>query len=271
MYTKQDIIKQLFTLGAPRDGVVMVHSAYSLVGEVEGGPRGFLDALVEYFTAEGGLICIPSHTWGLLGKTDVTLDLNESYTNLGLLPKTAVLHTSGERSENPTHSTVVFGDKKRVCDFIENEKWVNTPTAPAGCYGKLYGENGYVLLIGVSQTSNTYLHAVDEILGKHERMEKTALKLKVKRVSGEEVEREMYMFDERYGDVSRRFDKFSTAFAYHGATVCGRLGDAPTILCDAVKMKEVVELIYSRAGDKDLLSDDGPISPKLYKKVKVGN
>ncbi len=265
MYTKEDIIKDLEALGAPRDSIVVIHSAFSLVGEVEGGPRGFLDALIEYFTEEGGVLCIPTHTWGLLGKTDLTLDLNESYTNLGILAKIAILHKSGARSENPTHSMVVFGEKERVIRLIECEKWVNTPTSPDGLFGQVYKENGKILLVGVSHTSNTYLHAVDEILGTPGRLENTSLKLKVKRKNGEVIPREIYMFDETNGDISRRFDKFSTAFSYHGATVYGRIGNAPSILCDAVKIKEVVELIYKRAAGEDILADNRCVLPDLFK------
>ncbi|MBO5316296.1 MAG: AAC(3) family N-acetyltransferase [Clostridia bacterium] len=267
MYSKNDIIGALSSIGAPRGRIVVVHSAFSLVGEVQGGPRGFLDALIEYFTADGGVLCIPTHTWGLLGKTDITLDLGDSYTNLGILAKIAILHESGERSENPTHSMVLFGEKERVNKLVECEKWVNTPTSPDGLFGQVYKEKGKILLIGVSHTSNTYIHFVDEILGTEGRMEKEPLSLKVRRKNGEIIPRIIYMYDETNGDISRRFDKFSTAFSYHGATVYGRIGDAPSILCDAVKIKEVMELIYKRAAGEDILADNNCVLPNLFKEV----
>jgi aminoglycoside N3'-acetyltransferase len=127
MYNKAELFENLKALGAPRDKIVIMHSAYSLVGDFEGGARAFLDALIEYFTAEGGLFCIPTHTWGLLGETDLFLDMTEKYTNLGLLPRLALEDGRGVRSENPTHSIVIFGDKERADELVECEKMGNNP------------------------------------------------------------------------------------------------------------------------------------------------
>ena len=124
MYTKQDIIKQLDSLGVPRDKIVMMHTSYRKVGDFEGGPTAFLDALIEYFTSEGGLFCIPTHTWGLLGKSSLTLDMTEKYTNLGLIPRLALERGDGVRSENPTHSVIVFGDRKKALEFIEGINFI---------------------------------------------------------------------------------------------------------------------------------------------------
>ena len=77
MFTKQDLFTQLEAMGAPRDRVVLVHTSLRLIGAVEGGARGLLDALIEYFTACGGLLCIPTHTWDNLGFDKFTLDLTK--------------------------------------------------------------------------------------------------------------------------------------------------------------------------------------------------
>ena len=266
MYTKQDIIKQLDSLGAPRDKIVMMHTSYRKVGDFEGGPAAFLDALIEYFTSEGGLFCIPTHTWELLGKSSLTLDMTEKYTNLGLIPRLALERGGGVRSENPTHSVIVFGDRKKALEFIEDEKYTTTPTSPRGCFGKLFPEGGFLLLLGVTQTSNTYLHAVDEILKTPGRLEERPLELFVKRESGESVKRKIFMFDEQRGDISLKFDIFSEAFTYNGATKEGKVGDAPVILCDAVKQKNIVEALYKVSG-RDVLAENEPISPEIYKNL----
>ena len=265
MYNKERIFENLRALGAPRDKIVIMHSAYSLVGDFEGGARAFLDALVEYFTAEGGLFCVPTHSWGLMGKTDLVLDMTEKYTNLGLLPRLALDDTRGLRSENPTHSIVVFGDRKRAEALIECEKQVKTPTSPDGFYGRLLAEGGYILLLGVTQTSNTFLHAVDEILGIPGRMSSRPRTYKVRRVDGTVISREFYMYREEGGDISLLFDKFSLAFDYKGATKRGKVGDAPTILCDSQAMTDVVKLIYSRSDGIDPLGNSIPIPQKWYK------
>lgn len=45
----------------------------------------------------------------------------------------------------------------------------------------------------------------------------------------------------------------------------GFIGDAKVQLCDAVGIKETVELIYKRSEGEELLSDKKPLDEKLYK------
>lgn len=265
MYTKEDIIKQLKDMKAPRDKAVMVHASLRLVGEVEGGGEGLLDALIEYFTAEGGLLCVPTHTWGNLGKDKITLDLTKAESNLGAFAVIAASDKRGIRSENPTHSVVVFGDKARAERLIEGEGEVIMPTTADGIYGKLYKMGGTVLLMGVCQNKNTYLHAVAEILNIKNRRGNIPVPVSTKRKNGQIIKRDILLFDEEgCGDVSLRFPKYETAFRYHGAITDGFIGKAPTQLCDAVKMKEVVELIFKNSGGTDPLADEKPIPPKFY-------
>ena len=76
MYTKSQLFSQLKELGAPRDSIILMHTSLKAVGEVEGRGEGLLDALIEYFTADGGLFCVPTHTWkNLSDRSRPTLDL----------------------------------------------------------------------------------------------------------------------------------------------------------------------------------------------------
>lgn len=264
-YTKDDILDQLSSLGAPRDSIVLMHSSFSLVGNMEGGAQALLDALIEYFTRDGGLFCVPTHTWHNLDK-EIALDMNDFHTCLGLLPDLAASDERGIRSQNPTHSMVVFGDRSRALDFIADEVKVSSFTDPVGCYGKIYREGGYILLMGVNHSKNTYLHSVDEMLHTPNRMGNTPIDLTVKLKSGELVTSSVAPITSDFtDDISLRFVKYETAFRHHGAIRDGFIGNAPTQLCDAQIMKDVVELIATRSGDKDPLADEFPLPPKLYR------
>ena len=265
MYSKREIQRQLKKMGAPRDSVVLMHTSLRSVGDVEEGVEGLLDVLIDYFTAKGGLFCVPTHTWDNLDKPDVyTLDLTRHESNLGAFSVAAAKDGRGIRSENPTHSMVVFGDREKAMAFIQGEEKVLTPTAPESCYGKLLREGGYVLLVGVSHNKNTYLHCVDEILERPNRMGEKELRVTVRRESGEVIERPFYLYETDYTeDISWRFHQYETAFRYHGAIADGFLGDAPAQLCSAVKMKETVERIVERCGG-DPLAEEEPILPKWY-------
>ena len=265
-YTKQDVICQLEKMGAPRDRIVIAHSSLRSVGDVEGGAQGLLDALVEHFTADGGLLCIPAHTWDNLGKPEkYTLDMTTSENCLGAFSTIAADDGRGTRSENPTHSLIVFGERERVREFIKDEAFVKTPTAPESCYGKICQTGGYVLLIGVSQARNTYLHSVAEMLDLPNRMETSPRNVTVRRADGEVISRTLTLYDCDFtNDISQRFPKYETAFRYHRCISDGFIGDAPTQLCDAAKMKDTVALIWERMDGEDPLASEYPIQPKWY-------
>ncbi len=265
MFKKTDLLEDLCALGVPRDRPVLVHSSLRAVGDVEGGGRTLLDALIEHITAEGGLCCFPTHTWHLIGQDVPTLDLTKNESCVGMLTRLALADGRGVRTLNPTHSMVVFGEPSRVAAFVSGEEEKMTHTAASGCYGKLFSEDGFVLLLGVSQKANTYLHCVEEMLGVAGRLTDEPIDVSVRYPSGEVVHRHVYTFDEeKNGDVSLYFPKFDPAFRVHGCIRDGRIGDAPTELCSARGMKRVMEMIYTRADGRELLDNDEPLDPTLY-------
>ena len=268
IYTKSELFSQLEALRMPRDRVVLMHSSLRLIGQIEGGASALLDILIDYFTAEGGLFCVPTHTWANLWATDkeFTLDVCDVHTCLGAFSDLAVADGRGIRTENPTHSMVVFGQRDKAEAFAKGE--IDTPsgTAPESCYGKIYEMGGFVLLVGVSHARNTYLHAVDEMMKLPNRITDTPTEVKVRRASGEVLTRHINTHHSTLTpDISARFPKYETAFRYHGAITDGFLGDAPVQACDARIMKDVMELIQSRA-DRDPLSDEAALPPVWYVK-----
>ena len=264
-FTKEEIFAQLKAMQAPRDKMVLMHSSLRAVGKVEGGAQGLLDILIEYFTSEGGLLCVPVHTWHNLDK-EITLDLTSSDNCLGYFATVAAEDPRGYRTDNPTHSMVIFGDRAKAETVASAEAFVETPTAPESSYGKLYTEDGYVLLVGVAHNRNTYLHAVDEMLGTPNRMDEKVLDVAVRYADGAIVMRPLRLYETDYSeDISERFVKFDIPFRYHRCGNDGFLGNAPTQILSARKMKEVMELIYNNAPE-DPLKTEKPIKPEYFVK-----
>lgn len=265
IYTKNEIIAQLAAMQLPRDRVVLMHSSLRLVGQMEEGAKTLLDAMIEYFTAEGGLFCVPTHTWANLSK-EITLDAADPTTCLGAFSDFAAADPRGVRTLNPTHSMAVFGEASRVAAFVDGEDSISSGTSPESCYGKIYREGGMILLVGVSHARNTYLHCVEEMLGMPNRITKEPREVKIKLPSGEVLTRFVKCHHTDFtNDISLRFPQYETAFRYHGAITDGFVGNAPTQACDAVIMKEVMEKILDRCGDKDPLYDEYIILPSLYR------
>ena len=253
-------MKQLEQFGEARGRIVTVHTSLKAVGEIEGGGETLLDALIEYFTQDDGILCIPTHTWN----RDI-YDLREAESCLGVLPRLAAAHPDALRTLHPTHSMAVFGEVEKVRDFVKNEKIADTPANPKGCYGKIYEQDGYVLLIGVGQDKNTYLHCVEEMLDVPDRLTDYKVERTIIHKDGTEDKRYLYWFDDKLPDVSEKFPKFEAPFRHFGCIKDGMLGNASVQLCNARKMKEVIELIYANNNGGELLGDDLPVDEKLYK------
>ena len=158
---------------------------------------------------------------------------------------------------------VVFGEKQKALAFIKGEDRIDTPISPDSCYGKLYTMGGHVLLCGVGQECNTFLHQSEEAVGIKGRMVNEFTPLTVRKKDGSIENRALRLFNEEQGDVSLRFPKYETAFRYHRAITDGYLGNAPVQLCDARKMQDTVGLIFKTLG-KDPLADERQIPPSLY-------
>ncbi len=261
MIGKSDILKALEPFRAAVGKPVIVHTSLKAVGEIEGGADALLDCLIEFFTQSGGLLCIPTHTWD-----KELLDLREKHTCLGVLPYLALKRSNAVRTMHPTHSMVVFGDSDKVSAFTEGEESVDTPTSPNGCYGKIFNEGGFVLLIGVGQEKNTFLHCVEEMLSVPKRLTKDKKDFPIIYENGKTEIRQLYWFyTDEIEDVSENFGKFEAAFDFHKAITYGKIGNAKVQLCSAQKMKETIELIYNRNDFKELLADNSPLDEKLYK------
>lgn len=260
MISKSDIIKQLEKFSVAKGRIVTVHTSLKAVGEIDGGGETLLSALIEYFTQDGGLFCVPTHTWN-----SNVYDLRKAQSCIGVLPRLAAAHPDALRTLHPTHSMAVFGDKAVAEAFVKDEETVDTPANPKGCYGKIYENDGYVLLIGVGHNKNTYLHCVEEMLNVPDRLTDYKVERNIIHKDGREERRFLYWFDEKIPDVSVEFPKFEPAFRYHGCIIDGFIGNAPVQVCTAQKMKEVIELIYKNNNFGELLDNNLPIDEKLYK------
>ena len=267
MFDREYIKKQIENLGIPDGAAVIMHTSLRSVGAIEGGAECLLDLLVRHITSHGGMLCVPTHTWSNLGTDRVTLDLTKRETNLGAFPTVALHDPRGVRTENPSHSMVVFGDNERVLEFIKDEKKVKSPTSPDGCYGKLCNTDSYVLLVGVGQNSNTCLHSVEEMLDFPNRMDKEPTPVSVKYPDGSVLFSELYFFDHSvHGDVSHKFYKYEPAFRAHGAIKDGMIGNAPVQLCSTLKMRDCLMLMMTRAPERDPLLCADAIPESYYTK-----
>ncbi len=151
--TKQDIIDGLKQLGLKAGDDVIVHSALTSFGRVEGGADTLIDALLELLTEQGTLLmpCFGSQP----------LDIENTPTNLGTVPETFRKRNGVLRSRHPLSSVAAYG--KRAKYYVENHEQNECPYTEGSPYVKLAENDGYILLLGVDQDRNTTLHSVEAL------------------------------------------------------------------------------------------------------------
>lgn len=266
MYTKKELMKQIEEMGIGSEDTVVVHVSLKAVGMAEGGGDTVLSAFTEYL--KEGLFLVPTHTWATVNRENPVYDRKITPSCLGVLPGLALVREDGVRSLHPTHSMKAFGQRARA--YVEGEELCKTPTPPEGCWGRLCGENAKILLIGVGQERNTYLHAVEEELDVPNRLDPEAMELEIRdggrRVKVVGIHAHKHP---RYEHMSERFVKLEQPFVRAEAVKYGRFGDAAVQICDASGCCRELRRLWEKAREcgMDLTEEFDPVPEAWLKQA----
>ena len=146
---------------------------------------------------------------------------------IGTLPKIASTYKNVHRTLNPTHSLAIFGDGEKAAAFASLDNSLVSSSDPRGCLGSFISQNGYILLIGVSQEKNTFLHVVEDMNNVSNRLSSDIFPATVKLTDGSIIDKPLKLIAPRdIGDVSQRYPKLEPAFSLGGAIKYGKIGNA---------------------------------------------
>ena len=257
MYTKEQLKAQLAQMGIKPSDNVLIHTSFKAVGQVEGGPEGFIDAFCEYLTE--GLFLVPTHTWSNVTRKQPVYDVKTTVPCIGLIPRTAAFRPDGVRSLHPTHSVWVHG--KGAEAFIAGEELAESPAPVGFCWNRLAEIGTKILLIGVTNTNNTFIHAVDEIADLPDRLALEPWEVTVIDGNGNRI---THPFRNHGRTGSDNFCNFEEPLVGLGAQTFGTLGDAQVRVVDAVKCRDVILSIYAKT-DEHLCLVRRPIPEELWK------
>ena len=262
MFTKEHLKKQLAELGLCQNDTVTVHTSMKAIGEVEGGADTVIDAFCEYLCE--GLFLVPTHTWANVGRSQPVYDVRSTPACIGALPRAAAMRRDGYRSLHPTH--YLWGHGKGAEDYLRGEEAFCTPCDPRSAYGRLAEMGAKILLIGVGNDKNTFIHGVEEMADLPNRLSPEPVELTVIDHNGNSVPVLMHRhFCTEATDVSRYFVNFEPALVACGAQTLGKLGNAQVRVVDAKKCRDVILGILSRA-DRDLCTSYLEIPREYYLK-----
>lgn len=148
---------QLSELGIEAGDVLIVHTAFSKLGPVNGGPRGLIEALLDALGDEGTLV-MPS----MSDDDEVPFDpASTPCIGMGIVADTFWRLPGVLRSDNP-HAFAAIGP--RAAEIVAPHP-LDVPHGLDSPVGRVYEMDGQVLLLGVGHDANTTAHLAENMAG----------------------------------------------------------------------------------------------------------
>jgi aminoglycoside N3'-acetyltransferase len=152
-----ELTEQLLTLGVCPGGVLLVHTSFSRVAPVEGGPHGLIAALQDA-VGSAGTLAMPS----MSDDDDHPFDpTNTPCIGMGVVADTFWKFPGVLRSDNP-HAFAAIGPS--ATDIMAPHP-IDIPHGLDSPVGRIYELDGQVLLLGVGHDANTTVHLAESIAG----------------------------------------------------------------------------------------------------------
>jgi aminoglycoside N3'-acetyltransferase len=153
----QQAIAQLRSVGVEAGGVLVVHTAFSKVAPLEGGPLGLISALRAAIGPTGTLV-MPS----MSDDDDHPFDAGTTpCLSMGVVADTFWRLPGVLRSDSP-HAFAAIGPKAAE---ITAPHPLDVPHGLDSPIGRVYQMDGQVLLLGVGHDANTTLHLAENMAG----------------------------------------------------------------------------------------------------------
>lgn len=227
MIPRDALIGQLLELGVQPGGVLLVHTAFSKVRPVEGGPIGLISALHAALGPNGTLV-MPSMSYD----DDHPFDKTKSdCTEMGVLADTFWRLPGVRRSDN-NHAFAAVGPH---AEEILAPHPIGIPHGLDSPVGRVYELDGQVLLLGVDHGSNTTIHLGENMAGVRYRRDKYVTIMK----DGKPTKFEYREIDH----CCRNFSLVDRWLDERGLQRRGKVGYADSCL---VRSRDIVEVVTGR-------------------------
>lgn len=178
MHTELSLVRDLGALGVPKGGVLMVHSGYRALGDVEGGPATVVAALRSAVGPAGTVLAptftnnlIDPYTWPTPPAPEVRERLlaempefdgarSEPY-KMGAVARAVWQAPGALRSAHPVTSWAAVGP---LADQLLRDHSEDDPEGPNGPVGRAWQADARILLVGTDHDTNTTVHLAESLL-----------------------------------------------------------------------------------------------------------
>jgi len=172
---REEVVRQLLTLGVRPGGVLLVHTAFSRLRPVEDGPLGLIGALRTALGPDGTLV--------MPAMADDDLHAFDPATSpchgMGIVADTFWRLAGVVRTDSP-HAFAATGPHAPA---ITRNQPVDIPHGPDSPVGRVHELDGQVLLLGVGHDANTTLHLAENLAGVRYRLQAVATVMVAGRVT----------------------------------------------------------------------------------------
>jgi len=159
------LVEQLRALGVQAGGVLQVHTAFSKVAPVEGGPDGLIAAWRAALGRAGTLV-MPS----MSDDDDHPFQVRATpCAGMGVVADRFWRQPGVLRSDSP-HAFAAVGPK--AAEIVAPHPW-DFPHAPDSPVGRVHDLDGQVLLLGVGHDADTTVHLAEALAGVRYRQPKS--------------------------------------------------------------------------------------------------
>ena len=227
MVTKQQIKRSLGLMGIVPGDTLLLHSALTAIGPVEGGADTVIDAFLEVIGEEGTLVMSTLTGWF------APFDAATSPSAVGYLSEVFRTRPGVLRSLHPVHSVCAYG--KNAAFITQGHENCKTGCGEGTPYLKIRDLGGKALLLGVYMDRNTVMHSLEEAIDA-----KYLRTLDIVAPTYLENYRERTFTLENFPPGHRDFMMISPCLRRTGAMTEGKIGNAVTKCIDMQKMFEIV-------------------------------
>jgi aminoglycoside 3-N-acetyltransferase len=159
MLTFEKLVEGFRELGLEEGDILLVHSSYKSLGEVEGGPHAVIRALEVALGVEGTLI-MPTFNFDFTqGKP---WDVRKTRSKMGALTELVRMDPRAKRVFHPFYSFAILGKHAEILGSLRYKSSYERNSV----FGKLCDLDGKIMVIGLSYNdSMTFFHHIEQMEG----------------------------------------------------------------------------------------------------------
>ena len=249
--TFEQLVADIRNCGIEAGDSVLVHSSFSKIGFVEGGPKTLVDALLQVIGDSGNLLMPSSPNAGY--QLDYIRNLEEfdvqnDPSRMGAITEYFRKLPGVLRSESPTEPVCCFGPKASW--FTNGHLGEETPYTRNSPFARLAEANGKILYVGVTlDNAGTSLHVLEDLVPdfKFPVYYPEVFHVSVRQVNGNRVPVSVKVHNPEQS-AKRKCDGLLPLFEAKEVMTRSTIGKAKTLVFDAGKMLEVMMEEYQENG-----------------------